>query len=239
MKRDITIIQLATPNIDSFAKYSIASINHYAQKHGYKHQILREQTIPNLHINWTKIDYLTKTLSSSSSEFVLLIDADAIIVNVRKALDDFIVDGDRYEIYMPRDTPFFSGFFRPNAGFILVRKSSKGQEVIDKWLYAAQNEGKHLNDVHPRNQNVYWNYVMPRYKSIQKMLPRHFFRKPWKITDPKNNSYRFIYHATNTDHDIRAQWMKDFYYRFIGDVGTADKVDEKLKAHTYGIIDMM
>lgn len=235
-KHTVSIIQLVTPNIDQFAVFSIATVLNYAKQHGYSHQILREKLIGDMHINWTKIEYLRKKLLQSTSDFVLLIDADSLVIDPSISIDRLAKDS-QHHIYMPQDTPFFSGLFRPNAGFILVRNGQKGREIISRWIDVAKNEGKPESDVHPRNQRVYWKFVMPHFRKHQKLLARKLFRKPiFNMLRTANGN--FLVHYTSTDLDKRTQYMKASYEKYVGDNELLKSVKKKLNHDRLGTIDL-
>lgn len=238
MKASFKIIQLATPNIDSFAVYSIASVAAYAQRHGYGHFVQRSRLLEDVHINWSKIALLEQELKAVATDFVMLLDADIIIANNEWPLQQFIEMGDSStHIFMPVDTPIFQSK-RPNAGMIIVRNSDVGREIISCWLHAAFHEGKHLADTHPRNQLVYWNYVQPRYQQYQKMIPRSFAAKYDWFTQLFGGKKRFLLHVTQTGVGQRELIMKMLYKKFAGRHDTREHVAELLAGSAHGLIQM-
>ncbi len=219
----VTIIQLATPNIDEYAQYSTASAREYAMDHGYHLFVQRSRTIQDLHINWTKIDILKTALSNMPQDedsYVVLLDADTIIMQPDRTMDYFI---DKYgksdtAIFFAADTPFsLKAKKKPNAGFVIVRNNEIGRNIINRWLEAAYTDGKKYNDTHPRNQLVYWNCVEPEYQSVQVVLPKSYFHKPlWWVPKPfKTNE--FLYHITSTNIETRTLQMKKFYEQACAD----------------------
>ncbi len=183
MNLEITVVQLATPNIDSYGMYSLASVNEYCSRHNYRHIVQRSNSLPDLHVNWSKIDLLRHALTLKN-DYVVLFDADVVIADQEKSIEYFLNNyaNESTEIMMPRDTYIAFGAkrkrrpprsMRPNAGFIILKNSAKGKSMISEWLEAARGEGKIFNDVHPRNQLVYWNFVMPKYINELQILPDH------------------------------------------------------------------
>jgi hypothetical protein len=210
----LRIVQLCTPNIDAYALYSLASVSHYADRHGYSHLVQRQALLGHLHINWSKIALLQRELKSSEWDYVVLLDADTVITHLEKPLKYFIERYGKTEtaIWMPVDTPLSSKWQRkPNAGFIIIKNNAAGVDVIDRWLYAAEHEGKHLNNIHPRNQRVYWKYVMPYIREKQVVLPGRYFAKPLFVAGVSlHNPTRFLYHITSSDPAKRARLMASF-----------------------------
>ena len=208
-KLKIHTLQLVTPNIDDYAVYSIASIFHFCKKNQLTYSVQRESLIDDMHINWTKIQLLKNALSScdEATDFVLLIDADTIIFKPDTDLSDFLGKflNDNCHILMPQDNP--TNPFkrnRPNAGFIVVRNSKKGKEIIDQWLVDARGACAHLNDQHPRNQRVFWNCVQPKFAQHLVIMPLSYFHK--------RSSKAFIHHFMKRKGDHRRKKMKKVYH---------------------------
>ena len=224
MSLKVTVVQLATPNIDSYGMYSLASVNEYCNLHGYDHVVQRSTSVPDLHINWSKIDLLRHALTLDN-DYVVLFDADVVIADQKKSIEYFL---DHYanettEIMMPRDTYLAFGSrrkrrpprsMRPNAGFIILRNSNTGRQMIQDWLDAARGEGKKYNDIHPRNQLVYWNFVMPRYISELQILPDYV------SSNTKHDYLRllrpipFMYHVMMSEDSKRIKKMAKVYQAY-------------------------
>ena len=155
MKSKFDIYQLITPNIDEYAQYGLASVHEYAKKHRYSYSVQRSQLVEDMHVNWTKIEMIRQALLLSESEWIVLFDADLILMN-RKIPLDFIEKAPlNIQILMPEDTHIFK-WRKPNAGFIMLRRSPESKRIVDEWIRASREEGRHLADKHPRNQGVYW-----------------------------------------------------------------------------------
>ena len=231
-----SIYQLATPNIDNFAKFSIASVHAYAQLHGYGHTVQRSRLLGDLHINWSKIAMLENALKSEKIDYVVLFDADIIIINPAMPLGSFVSMGDaNTQIWMPADTPVFKRK-RPNAGMIIVRNSPEGRKIISDWLYAAYNEGKHLADTHPRNQLVYWNFVMPGYKNQQKLIPRSFATKYHWFLPVGSLKRRFLFHVTQTMASGRSSIMERLFFRYTPEKDVLQQISNQLNQNVDGLL---
>lgn len=240
---EITIIQLVTPNIDEYARYSIASACKYSQMHGYKCLIQRSKTVTDLHINWTKIDFLKTVLTDysihSEDSFVVLLDADTVIINPEKSIEYFMskYGNPDIDIYMAADTPFsIRRKKKPNAGFVIVRNNEIGRKIITRWLDAAYTDGKKWNDTHPRNQLVYWNCVEPEFGKYQVVLPKKYFHKPlWWVPQP-GESGKFLFHVTSTKGSSRSQKMGRLYVETYHDQGFESKIESFLNNNQSGIV---
>lgn len=211
-KSKVIAVQLATPNVDEFAKYSIANVSEYCRQHGYGHYVQRIHSVPDMHINWSKIDLLQHVFSKfADAEYYILFDADIIIQDLSKSVDFFLT---KYatpdtHILFSADTPLrLSLKARPNAGLIIVKNSPIGKKIIDRWIEASRTDGAKYNDTHPRNQLVYWNCVMPQFESVQKVLPRSYFVKPLYFFGKQFMPTSFLYHMTQSDKSARAKEMQ-------------------------------
>ena len=211
-KPKVIAVQLATPHIDDFAKYSLANVGQYCRQHGYGHYVQRTHTVPDMHINWSKIDLLRHTFEEfKDAEYYILFDADIIIQDFDKSVDFFLEKyaDDNTHILFSADTPLrLSPKARPNAGLIIIKNSPIGKQIIDRWIEASRTDGAKYNDTHPRNQLVYWNCVMPQFESVQKVLPRSYFVKPLYFFGKQFMPTSFLYHMTQSDKSARTKEMK-------------------------------
>ena len=221
-KPKVTVVQLATPNVDEYARYSIMSINHYCRLHGYQHVVQRVQTVKDMHINWTKIDLLKKAFDFyPDNDYILLVDADVVISDYEKDVSYFLEKycKENHHIIMAQDTPLKLTFSpRPNAGFILLKNSEIARQMVNDWIEASTGVGAHLNDTHPRNQLVYWNYVMPDYLKHQVVLPRGYFQKPMYLFAKNIMPSNFLFHITQNDLGERVNKMKKLCHKYISNV---------------------
>lgn len=207
----VTAVQLATPHIDVFAKYSMANVREYCRCHGYAHYVQRVHTVPDMHINWSKIDLMRHVFDRfPESDYYILFDADIVVRDFSKSIDFFVnkfAHSDTH-ILFSADTPLrLSLKPRPNAGLIMLKNSETGRMIIERWIEASTTDGAKYNNTHPRNQLVYWNCVMPQYESYQTVLPRSYFVKPLYFFGKQFMPTSFLYHMTQSDKESRAAEM--------------------------------
>jgi hypothetical protein len=211
-KPKVIAIQLATPHIDEFAKYSLANVSQYCRQHGYGHYVQRIHSVPDMHINWSKIDLIKHAFDKfKEAEYYVLFDADIVIQDFNKSVDFFLKKYAKADthILFSADTPLrLSLKARPNAGLIIIKNSPIGKQIIDRWIEASRTDGAQYNDTHPRNQLVYWNCVMPQFESVQQVLPRSYFVKPLYFFGKQFMPTSFLYHLTQSDKSARTQEMK-------------------------------
>ncbi|NQZ74995.1 MAG: hypothetical protein HRT61_02635 [Ekhidna sp.] len=201
------VCQLVTPNIDSFAKYSAASILSYCEKHGYSYYLQRNVLLRDLHINWSKIQ-LANQILSMGYDYVILIDADILLMDLELSLQGF-VKNDGIVITMVEDTHLLIKS-RPNAGFIMIKNGSEGKKVVKKWIEAAYSDRK-LADKHPRNQRIYWKYVQPDYENKQDLIPYKYISKYFFWLNRFLSGGLFAYHFDQTNDNLRSMYMRKEY----------------------------
>jgi len=237
MNSKFDLYQLITSNIDDYAQYGMASVYEYAQKHGYSYSVQRSQLVKEMHVNWTKIEMIRQALLLSASEWVVLFDADLILMNSEISLDFFIEKVPSHiHILMPGDTHFFK-WRKPNAGFIMVRRSEEGIKIVNDWISASRGEGSELADKHPRNQRIYWKYVMPKFYNNQQLISRKYCAKyHW--------FYRFIghgifaFHITQSNIKTRSEIMKKLLLQNTKEE-RIEWVIAHLKSHGSGLLKLL
>ena len=209
MKSKFDIYQLITPNIDEYAQYGLASVHEYAKKHRYSYSVQRSQLVEDMRELDQDRDDQTGLLLSES-EWIVLFDADFILMNRKIPLDFFIEKVPlNIQILMPEDTHIFK-WRKPNAGFIMLRRSPESRRMVDEWIRASREEVRHLADKHPRNQGVYWTYVQPKFYNSQKLISRKYCSKyHWFY---RLMGYgRFAFHITQSDIQTRSGIMKNLF----------------------------
>ncbi len=247
MSSRIVVVQLATPNIDSYARYSIASVHEYCQLHGYQHFVQRSRTINDLHINWTKIDLLKASLNIPC-DYLVLFDADVVIAKLELNIEGFLKQyaNENTEIMMPRDTYFAIGKrrkrrpprnIRPNAGFVILRNSDVSKAIMQEWMDQARGEGSIYSDMHPRNQLVYWNFVMPKYLDRQVILPDHTTSNGKNLMSKVFKVKPFLYHIMMAEDHKRIEKMRKVYQDH-NEGKYLDLVEQQLDKAKEGLIEI-
>lgn len=183
---------LATPEIDFYAAHTTSQWRDYCARHGYHFRLERKRLVPDMHINWSKIELVRRTLAERRYDVVLLIDADTIIADPERRLEALLDDHPgkdllfcpdttrRFRLHWPLNfrSVFVCRAWRPpNAGFILMRSGDYARRFFDDWLsLAREGELAKWADVHPRNQNVLWRGLFRRHRSRITVLDREVGR---------------------------------------------------------------
>ncbi|UZD90347.1 hypothetical protein [Cognatishimia activa] len=179
-KKSCDVIMLATPEIDHYAQHSSALWAAYCERKGYNYFRYSERLIPDMHVNWSKIEMVRQHLAKSTAEIVTLVDADTYVCNPDLSMDAILERFFPKALVFSPDTarvgaielPFniraaleYRKIRLPNAGFIVMRNSKFVRQFFDDWLDLARNELSHLADLHPRNQRVLWRGLMFKHRS--------------------------------------------------------------------------
>ncbi|MBI1364511.1 MAG: hypothetical protein GC153_00955 [Alphaproteobacteria bacterium] len=185
------IVMLATPEIEAYARHTKAGWRDYAARHGYEFRSESRRLIPDMHINWSKIELVRRTLAAKEFDILLLVDADTIIVDPARRLESILAAYPDKSLLFCADTTRRAGAHfplnmkgaaicrttrPPNAGFILMRVGKFVAGFFDEWLALARGPMAHWADIHPRNQNVLWRGLFRRHRKKVGVLDKEVAR---------------------------------------------------------------
>ncbi|MAU41508.1 MAG: hypothetical protein CMF31_07785 [Kordiimonas sp.] len=188
---DFSIVMLATHHIDYYAERTKASWQAYCDKHGYNFIVYEDKILDDMHINWSRIEAVRLELEKRTSDWVVLVDADTLIVNDSIKMEDLITRYGNKDILFSSDVSWrfginiplnFQAAFKygarllPNGGFFMIRNEAYGRQFITDWLDLARGDLKHLADKHPRCQNVLWTGLFPEHKKNIGMIKEEVLR---------------------------------------------------------------
>lgn len=165
------VIMLSTSDIEDYARYSRAAWEKFCAVRGYGFFHYPDKLLPDMHVNWSKIEMVRRHLAATKTDMVVLVDADTYVCDPGlrfAAIADGYPDKD---LMFSRDCRNVGPFVLPlnhaaalryktrklpNAGFVLIRNTEFSRKFFDRWLELARNELKAIADTHPRNQHVLW-----------------------------------------------------------------------------------
>ncbi len=202
------VIMLATPQIETYAWLAKANWRDYCLRHGYRFTVFDTHIVPDMHINWSRIEAMRHTLSHSDNDFVVLVDADTVVLRPELPLSHFCKNNRDItfasDAPFPRAKPDFRAFFLklrlarlklPNGGFVLVRRNAFTVSFFTEWLDLGRGRLSHWADIHPRNQNVLWRGLLPRYGNKISILDKEVLRVTSETQIPRIKLYDpFIVH---------------------------------------------
>ena len=162
----IAVFMVATPEIDNYSQYTIDQNRKWAKSHGYDFFVYTEKLLKDLPINFSKIQYSLDLLSKGSYDYVMYIDADAIVhrmdYDIRHLIGRYMVGAKSVmfgeDCYSGRDC---SKPGRVNSGVFIVRNNDLGRRVMEKWRDASRGVCSKYVNVFPNCQLVFSNCVYP------------------------------------------------------------------------------
>ena len=99
--KEIGFVYFYTPNIYSYAKYSLLNLLSYAEKNNYTVIIYDKPLNDDVAMCWNKIATIIENLKNF--KYLVWIDADAIIVNFDIKIESFIEKYQGYDLYLCED----------------------------------------------------------------------------------------------------------------------------------------
>jgi hypothetical protein len=207
----ISFVYFYTPNILSYAKYSMLNIMAYAQKYGYGMIIYNEPFNKSFSFCWNKIAAILKNLQSH--QYLIWIDADAIIANYDTTIESFINQNPSIDLFLCLDIYYQKECV--NSGVMIIKNTPWAYELFKK-VWNSPIEHAH-ND-----QNViFYEIVKELYPNSKPDLK--FSQYCTKISHPKvkifpENSFNthilnynygdFIIHLMGAKENVRINIMR-------------------------------
>ncbi len=111
-KGAFAIATLYTPEIAELGLLTSGAMRVYAERHGYTAIVARSQLDQSRHPFWSKVVLVEHYLSNNPScKWLMWMDADAVITNPRKRLEDFLAKDVDFLVAEDPGTPINSGVF--------------------------------------------------------------------------------------------------------------------------------
>lgn len=165
------VAMLATPHIDYYAGATRANWQAYCDRHGYGFTCWREAVLEDMHLIWSKIEWMRRHMRDMTADWLVVVDADTCVNKPERTLaelvqahpgKDFIISEDcsrRFGIPLPLSALAVRSartLRPPNCGFMMVRRSDFGKQFLDEWLANGRGKYADIADVFPREQWVLW-----------------------------------------------------------------------------------
>ena len=127
----IVLAQYWTDNL-TYSKYTQAINEAYCKEKGYIYEVetdsnLIKGSIKDRSITWFKPKFILDTLEKHNPDFILFVDADAVVLNDNHSIEDFIIDG--LDIVATEDY----GPSKLNAGVLLIKNTAWSKDFLNKW----------------------------------------------------------------------------------------------------------
>lgn len=210
----IKLLQVVTPEIMDYAKYTIAINRAYCTLHGY-HYILYDNIDPKRHPSWSKVKAAIEVIKSCDLLFVL--DADAYVQNHSVKVESFHTRKVPVRLCLNGE----NGGELLNCGSIIITNSSTTDALLKTWWDAGENHCKALNQfweqdilnsLHNSGKDVPVNKMFKNHIYIH---PMRDFNSCW--LDMEKNFLRprqFIQHMMARSIKDKARIAGNYYRRF-------------------------
>ena len=173
MAQTFDIVIMATPEIDIYTSRTLPNWTGYASRHGYNLHVYDSKPLPDMHINWSKIEHARRHLETCTADWMVVADADTWVNAPERKLDDFLgsavnsgvdfVFSSDIACWLDLVCPLnflavreCGRWVNPNAGFFAVRNNAAGKRFMNDWLDLASGACADIADTPPRDQWVLW-----------------------------------------------------------------------------------
>ena len=172
----VFIYMVATPEIGNYANHSIGINKEYANKHGYGFHVFTENATPDLPINFGKIQNALDIMESSNPpEYVVHIDADAVIVRpdykITNIIEYYMMLGSMIIGEDCYDKTICSKPGQINSGVFIVKNNTMGRQILRQWLNSARGTCSRYVNQFPNCQLVFGNCVLPFHRFSINVIP--------------------------------------------------------------------
>ena len=166
----LCIFMVATPEIHHYSEFTIKQNKEWAKLHNYDFVLFdkKHKDTRDLPINFSKIQYAIDLIDTGLYDYVMYIDADAIVHNLEYDIRNLIQEK------MGKLSLKFSLFGedcynsktcskpgRINSGVFIVSRGIVGKETMKLWLKSSRGSHAHLVNVFPNCQNIFTKGVYP------------------------------------------------------------------------------
>jgi hypothetical protein len=145
----IVVLQFYTANI-SYGPYSEEINKKYCEEKGYTYICEKDDSKIRLisegrSLHWCKIKIVKEVLDTNNFDYILFLDADAVISDFNQNIEDFIDGG--YNMIFGEDVGFHSSM---NTGVFLVKNSEWSKNFLNTWWESGGTYmGKDAQDILP------------------------------------------------------------------------------------------
>lgn len=213
--KKIVIAQYWTSNI-AYGKYTKLINQRYCDLKGYEYYCETDDDkikaiVEHRAYTWYKPKFLLEVLERTNADYVLFLDADAIVVNDSYQIEDFI-DQDRHIICTEDHGPS-----KMNAGVILIDNSDYSKQFLQQWW----DTGDSLKGGDANNPGYYANALWHDQTGFSHLLEHDLDaqRNIKVVTNTvlnarvfNNEQNNFIFHAFSYG-ELKFRTIDECYYR--------------------------
>lgn len=203
------LLQIATPEVECYAKYSKKINAFYAKKYGYDYKSINSVS-KSRHQAWGKVEGVINNLKNY--ERVFLLDADAYVNNDAISLDNF---SSEKIIKICRNDE--NGGELLNTGSIIFLNNPLTFDLLKTWYDGGEKTDKLFgffweqsifNSLHNDGINC---PIDDRFKNNVEIFESRAFNSWWLDISNNYNPNQFIIHIMARSNDEKVEIIKNFY----------------------------
>jgi hypothetical protein len=187
------LLQVVTPEIHEYARYSCAINRRYAASHGYDYEVYA-QVDPTRHPSWSKVKAAIERIATHGQVFIL--DADAYVQDESIGFEAFLYP--KKSLNLCENGP--NGGELLNTGAVVLARTRHTADLLRTWWDAGgmtRKTWQHfweqdiLNSLHNSGKDVPRD---ERFRDAVAVWPHHAFNSWWCDVERNPASKRFVQH---------------------------------------------
>jgi len=212
-RNKILVVQFYTDNV-AYGPYSEAINSKYCEEKGYTYFCEKNSTkirtsLEDRSPHWYKIKLIREILNTDIFNYILFLDADAIISDFNQEIEDFI--DDEFNMVFAEDIGHHSSM---NTGVFLVKNSEWSKNFLDTWWKSGEIfKGKDSQDLPIMEENLekigYFKQALWHEQTCITLLYKNNedIKNNIKVISNRSFNHReynegnFIFHAYAYGHD--------------------------------------
>lgn len=172
----VAVFMVATPEIESYSRYTISQNGEWCKLHGYDFYVYDESCVPELPINFSKIRYAIDLIKTKKYDYIMYIDADAIVHNMGYDVRNLAA---KY-LRGPKSLMFGEDCYsksvcskpgRINSGVFIAKSNMTAIRILNTWLDASLGRCNDLVSKFPNCQLIFSGCVYPRWFFFVSIIP--------------------------------------------------------------------
>jgi ADP-heptose:LPS heptosyltransferase len=161
---DLTLVTLHDAQFEEIAQVTVSRMREYAELHGYGFLHHRTLLDPARHPSWNKILAIRKAMRTRRSEWIVWIDADAVVMNYDCRVEDLVSEG--------RDLILGSDFNGINCAVMLVRNCDWSLRFLET-VYNLGDLSYDFDHLGPKWEQNTIKHVLSNFGGFQEHVAVH------------------------------------------------------------------
>jgi hypothetical protein len=199
----IAVIQVYTPDILPYAKYTIPVNQKWALNQGYDYHLIKSDFGEDISHHWKKVQVLEQYTEEMDVDWAFYLDCDAIVQDDSHSLYEFIDTAPEAKMLICDDEPN-GGYI--NTGAILMSSRYK-ENFFDNWWLAGQELGVMNTKYH--EQDALWAMLKQDRNLVEEGIVKIFDANAFNSTyDLGPTAGNFIVHPMARSIKEKTQILK-------------------------------